>query len=64
MLKNTYQQGIHIINVTQCSGGSVMMGHYETAVALEKIGCNSGKDITTEAALAKLMYMLGQNIFR
>jgi len=62
ILKITISQGIHIINITQCSGGSVMMGHYETSSTLQKIGVISGKDITTEAAVAKLMYMLGQNI--
>ncbi|WGD33525.1 asparaginase [Olleya sp. YS] len=62
LLKATINKGIHIVNVTQCSGGSVLMGQYETSEKLKRIGLISGKDITTEAALCKMMYLLGQNI--
>lgn len=58
-LNNAIENGIHIINVTQCSGGAVMMGHYETSSGLKKMQVINGKDITTEAAITKAMYLLG-----
>ncbi len=56
------RRGVQIVDVTQCVGGGVILGHYETSRQLEQIGLISGKDITTESAVAKLMYLLGEKI--
>lgn len=59
ILKNTLDRKIPVINVTQCTGGSVLMGHYESSIQLKNIGIINGKDITTESALAKMKYLIG-----
>ncbi|NBW37690.1 MAG: asparaginase [Cytophagia bacterium] len=53
------QRGLIIVNVSQCSGGRVTQGKYETSKALAEIGVLGGADMTVEAALTKLMLLLG-----
>lgn len=59
-LADAISKGLKVINVTQCPSGSVHMGKYETSTELKEIGVISGKDITTEAAITKLMFLLAQ----
>ena len=62
LLKEAIQKGIKIVNVTQCKSGRVMMGHYDTSLLLKEIGVVNGVDITTESAIAKLMYLLDKKL--
>lgn len=59
-LKEAIQQGIILFNVSQCDGGRVTQGHYQTSSWLQRIGVVSGADITTEAAITKMMFAFGQ----
>lgn len=61
IVKEAAAMGKVLMNVTQCQAGTVNMSLYATGKALEKAGVVSGRDITTEGALAKLFYLMGRS---
>jgi L-asparaginase len=61
-LQKAADKGIIMVDITQCDGGSVELGKYETSQQLQKIGVVSGHDMTFEAATTKLMFLLGQKL--
>ena len=62
IIKQVIDKGVIIVNVTQCKAGSVNQGKYITSARLKKLGVVSAKDMTLEAALTKLMFLVGNKL--
>ncbi len=62
LLEQAKNKKIAMVNVTQCNAGSVKQGLYETSLIFQKLQIPSGRDITTEAVVTKIMFLLGQNL--
>ena len=62
IIKKAFSSGSIVVVCSQCPGGTVTLGAYKTSSSLKEAGAVSGKDMTTEAAVAKLYYLFSLGI--
>ena len=58
-LEDAISRGVIVLNVTQCKAGAVKMRQYAASCDMDRIGVVGAGDITIEAAVTKMMYLLG-----
>ncbi len=64
LLKQLDEQGVILVNITQCAKGTVEMHRYSTGLQLLQAGAINGYDSTLESMVTKLMFLLGHGYSR
>ncbi len=61
-ISDAVESGMLVLNTSQCPAGKVIQGKYATSKSLRDIGVISGMDMTLEASVTKMMFLLGRDI--